>query len=315
MKFQKAYKLSELTGLLNGVEIIGDPDILVSGINEIHMVEKGDITFVDHPKYYKKALESSASIIIINKKVDVPSGKSIIFAEDPFKEYVNLVKRFSPFVPSNKAIADSAVIGEGTIIQPHVFIGNNVVIGKNCIIHSNVSIYDNSIIGDNVIINSNSVIGGEAFYFKRRPDYWEKLEGCGNVVIEDNVEIGSCCTIDKGVSGTTRIGKGTKMDNHIQVGHDTVIGKNCLISSQVGIAGVVVLEDNVTLWGQVGVQKDLRIGEGAVVLGQSGVAKSLEGNKEYFGSPCMEARLKMKELASMKHLPDLIESLKLKRQV
>lgn len=310
MKFPTTYKLSQIVEFLNGVEIIGDPNMIVSGINEIHMVEEGDITFVDHSKYFEKALNSKASIVIINKRVEVPKGKSLLYAEDPFTEYVSLVKRFSPFKSSKKAVSDSASIGKGTIIQPNTFIGNNVTIGKNCIIHANVSIYDNTIIGNNVIVNSNSVIGGEAFYFKRRPDFWEKLEGCGNVLIEDNVEIGSCCTIDRGVSGTTTIGKGTKMDNHIQVGHDTIIGKNCLISSQVGIAGVVILEDNVTLWGQVGVQKDLTIGEGAVVLGQSGVAKSLEGHKEYFGSPCTEARLKMKEIASLKLLPEIVENQK-----
>jgi UDP-3-O-[3-hydroxymyristoyl] glucosamine N-acyltransferase len=310
MHFEKNYTLKQIVDIIGNVEHNGNDNHIVSGINEIHRVEPGDITFVDHPKYYKKSLESLATTIIINQKdVDCPTGKALIFSDDPFRDYVKLVKHFRPFIPSSAAVSPTAEIGEGTVIQPFVFIGNHVKIGKNCIIHSHVSINDYSIIGDNVIISPNTVIGGEAFYFKRRPDKYDKLEGCGRAVIEDDVEIGSCCTIDRGVSSDTIIGKGSKLDNHIQVGHDAVIGKNCLISSQVGIAGVVTLEDDVILWGQVGVQKDLTIGKGAVILGQSGVAKSIEGGKTYFGSPVREAVDKMKEIALMKRLPELIEKL------
>ena len=311
MKFSKPYTISEICSLVKIApeKISGDQTILLTGINEIHKVEKGDITFVDHPKYYDKALASDASFIIINKDVENPKAKVLIVSDDPFKDYVAIVKYFKPYIPSVSAINSTAQIGEGTVIEPFVFIGKNVKIGKNCIIFPNVSIHADTIIGDNVIVNSGTVIGGEAFYFKRRTDFYDKLEGCGRVVIEDNVEVGSCCTIDKGVSGDTLIGKGTKMDNHIQVGHDTIIGKNCLISSQVGIAGVVTLEDDVILWGQVGVQKDLTIGKGAVVLGQSGVAKSIEGGKTYFGSPVREALDKMKELALVKRLPEIFEKL------
>ncbi len=304
----EAIKLKELAGFL-GTDYVGDPDFIISGINEIHMVETGDITFVDHPKYYEKVLKSAATTIIINKKLDCPDGKALIFSDDPFSEYIKIVKKNHSFEKSDKQISDKAAIGAGTVVQPGAFVGNNVMIGKNCIIHANVSIYDNTIIGDNVIIHSGSVLGGDAFYFKRRPDFYDKLISCGRVVIEDNVEIGCCCTIDKGVSGDTIIGNGTKMDNHIQVGHDTVIGKNCLFASQVGIAGVVTVEDDVILWGQVGVQKDLTIGKGAVVLGQSGIGKSIEGNKVYFGSPVQDAKIKMKELALVKRLPEIIEKL------
>jgi UDP-3-O-[3-hydroxymyristoyl] glucosamine N-acyltransferase len=310
MRLEKKHTLREIASIIGNVDYIGSDDHPVTGINEIHRVEVGDITFVDHHKYYKAALESLATTIIINQReVICPDGKALIFSDDPFRDYVKLVRNFRPFIPSTAAISDTAEIGEGTVIQPFVFVGNHVKIGKNCIIHSHVSINDYSIIGDNVIINSNSVIGGEAFYFKRRPEKYDKLEGCGRVVVEDDVEIGSCCTIDRGVSSDTIVGRGTKLDNHIQVGHDTIIGKNCLISSQVGIAGVVNLEDDVILWGQVGVQKDLTIGKGAIVLGQSGVAKSIEGGKTYFGSPVREAVDKMKEIALLKRLPEFIEKL------
>src|SRR5205085_2804736 len=136
-------------------------------------------------------------------------------------------------------ISESATIGTGTVIQPGAFIGNNVVIGKNCLIHSNVSVYDHTEIGNDVIIHANTVIGSDAFYFKRRKDYYDKMLSCGRVIIHDRVEIGASCTIDKGVSGDTIIGEGTKIDNQVHIGHDTVIGKNCLFAAQVGIAGVV----------------------------------------------------------------------------
>ncbi|MFO7722828.1 MAG: LpxD N-terminal domain-containing protein, partial [Bacteroidales bacterium] len=239
MKFTEGITVREIADI-TGTEIIGDPDFLVTGINEIHMVEKGDITFVDHPKYYDKVLRSETSVVLINKKDEAPRGKTLLYCDDPFSAYVTLVKRFRPFIPATAMISDTAEIGEGTVIQPGAFVGNHVKIGRNCLIHANVTINDHCIVGDNVIINPNVVLGGDAFYFKRRPDHFDKMESCGRVVIGNNVEIGSGTTIDRGVSGDTVIGEGTKLDNLIQIGHDTVIGKNCLIASQVGIAGVTV---------------------------------------------------------------------------
>jgi UDP-3-O-[3-hydroxymyristoyl] glucosamine N-acyltransferase len=309
MKIQSGIKLSELNELING-KVIGNADGLVTGINEIHRVEVGDLTFVDHPKYYDKALNSAASFILINKEVEAPAGKGLIFTDDPFRDYVYLTRRFMPFVPSASAIDPSATIGKGTILQPNVAIGPEVVIGKNCIIHSGVVIYDHSVIGDNVILHANTVIGSDAFYFKRRPEFYEKMHSCGRVVIHDHVEIGACCTIDRGVSSDTIIGKGTKLDNHVHVGHDTVIGKNCLFAAHVGIAGCVNIEDEVIFWGQVGCQKDLTVGKGAIVYGQSGISKSLKGGLVYFGSPAKEAREKMKEMALVSRLPELFSKIK-----
>lgn len=304
MLFPRPYTLKEIANLIQA-EMIGDPDFIVKGINEIHMVESGDLTFVDHPKYYEKALNSNATTILINKKVDCPAGKALLISDDPFKGYVFLATYFRPFQAATKFISDSAKIGENSIIQPGAFIGNQVTIGKNCIIHANVSIYDHTIIGDNVIIHSGSVIGADAFYFQKRKDGFHKMESCGKVILEDNVEIGANCTIDKGVSGDTIIGWGTKLDNHIQVGHDTIIGKNCLLATAVIIAGVTKIEDDVILWGQVAVQKDLVIGKGAVVLACSGVSKSLEGGKTYYGYPAEDARNKWREMSYIKRLPEL----------
>jgi UDP-3-O-[3-hydroxymyristoyl] glucosamine N-acyltransferase len=191
-----------------------------------------------------------------------------------------------------------------------VFIGHNVVIGENCLIHPNVTIYDDTIIGNNVTIHAGSVLGASAFYYKKRPEGYDQLISGGRVVIKDRVDIGALCTIDRGVSGDTTIGEGSKLDNQIQIGHDTVIGKNCLIASQTGIAGCVVIEDHVTIWGQVGSTSGITIGESAVILAQSGISKSLEGHKTYFGYPAEESRKKLKELAAIKRIPEILQRLK-----
>jgi len=309
MKFDAPLTLKEVAGLL-GARFIGPPDFIISGINEIHMVEPGDLTFVDHPKYYTKALESKATTIIINKEVEPPAGKALIISDRPFDDYVFLATKFRPFEKAVSAISPTAEIGEGTVIQPGAFVGNHVKIGKNCIIHANATIYDHSVIGNNVIVHSGAVIGADAFYFQRRPEGYKKLESCGRAILEDNVEIGAHCTIDKGVSGDTVVSFGTKFDNHVQVGHDTIIGRNCLIGAFCAIAGVTIIEDDVILWANVLVNKDLVIGKGAVVLAGAGTEKSLEGGKVYWGIPAIEARKKWREVAALKMLPDLIHKIK-----
>jgi UDP-3-O-[3-hydroxymyristoyl] glucosamine N-acyltransferase len=306
MKFPKRHALKEIAELID-CEFVGTADFPVYGMNEIHVVESGDIVFVDHPKYYDKALQSAATIVLINKKVACPEGKALLISDDPFRDFNKLTRHFRPFQGINISIALSAEIGENTFIQPNCFIGNNVKIGKNCLIHSNVSIYDNTVIGDNVIIHAGTVLGADAFYYKKRADGFDQLLSGGRVVIHDNVGIGALCTIDKGVTGDTTIGEGTKIDNQVHVGHDTVIGKKCLIASQTGIAGCVIIEDEVTLWGQVGTASGITIGAKAVIMGQTGVTKSVEGGKSYFGTPIEESREKLKQLAYIKKIPELIE--------
>lgn len=312
MKFETPVSAGWIASFINA-KIIGDPAFEVTGINEIHKVEKGDISFVDLEKYYNKSLQSDATVIIIDKEVPCPEGKILLVADDPFSGYVSLVKHFHPFKPSNRMIAETAAIGEGTVIQPGVFIGEEVRIGNNCIIHPNVTIYDHTVIEDHVIIHAGTVLGSDGFYFKKRGDrelVHDKLESCGRVVIREQVEIGAGCTIDRGVSGDTIIGAGSKLDNAVHVGHDTVIGKNCLFAAQVGIGGAAVIEDNVTLWGQVGVSKDLVIESNTVVLAQTGVPSSLKGGKIYFGYPAEEARYKRRELAWVKRIPEIWEKVK-----
>lgn len=301
MKLPRKYSLQEIAELLN-VTFVGPESFPITGFNEIHVVEEGDIVFVDHPKYYDKALQSKATVILINKNVKCPVGKALLISNDPFTDFNKLSKYFNSFKSSSNSISETAVIGENTIIQPNSFIGNNVEIGNNCLIHANVTIYDNCKIGNNVTIHSGTILGADAFYYKKRPGGYDKLLSSGSVIIEDNVDIGALCTIDRGVTANTTIKKGTKIDNQVQIGHDTIIGENCLIASQTGVAGCVIIEDEVILWGQVGTNSGITIGKGAVVLGQTGVTKSIVGGKTYFGTPIEESRKKLKEIAEIKQL-------------
>ena len=309
MKFITPQTLSKIANFLK-CEFIGDANFEILGMNEIHVVSAGDIVFVDHPKYYDKALQSAATVILINKKVECPAGKALLISDDPFRDFNTLTNHFKPFQKSNNAISETAKIGVGSVVQPNCFIGNYVQIGKNCLIHANVTIYDHTIIGDNVIIHSGTILGADAFYYKKRLDGFDQLLSCGRVVIENNVGIGALCTIDKGVTGDTTIGEGTKIDNQVHIGHDTVIGKKCLIASQTGIAGCVIIEDEVTIWGQVGTTSGITIGSKAVILGQTGVTKSVDGGKTYFGTPIQESREVLKQIANLKKIPEILEKLK-----
>jgi len=309
MRFDKPVSVKWIADF-TGAELAGKTDAIATGINEIHKVESGDIVFVDHPKYYDTCINSAATVILINKKTDFPEGKTLLIVNDPFEAYLQLVNHFRPFNPSAKNISDTAVIGENTVVMPGAFIGNQVIIGNDCIIYPNVTILDHCVIGNNVVIQAGTVIGSDAFYYNKKTNrdiHYKKMNSCGRVVIEDFVELGANCTIDRGVSGDTVIGAGTKIDNLVHIGHDTEVGKNCLFAGQVGIAGATKIEDNVILWGQVGVSKTLTIGNGAVVYAQSGVKDSIAGGKVYFGSPVEDAREKMKEFVWIKRIPQLWE--------
>jgi UDP-3-O-[3-hydroxymyristoyl] glucosamine N-acyltransferase len=309
MRFERPIPITQLAQLIDA-EIIGEKEGAVTGINEIHKVEEGDVVFVDHPKYYQKCIQSAATYIIINQRTEFPPHKALLLVDDPFEAYLKIIRNYRPFEPLLKSISESAIVGEGTVIMPGAAIGNNVTIGKDCVIYPNVVIMDHCILGDRVIIQPGTVAGSDAFYYNKKTTrnvHYKKMLSCGRVVIENDVEIGANCTIDRGVSGDTIIGAGTKMDNLVHIGHDTVVGKNCLFAAQVGIAGATTIEDNVILWGQVGVNKTLTIGKGAEVYAQSGVPGDLEGGKKYFGSPVENALIKKKELVWMKRIPQLWE--------
>lgn len=302
MKFPQPIAIQAIAKKINA-KIIGDENLQATGINELHKVEKGDITFVDAKKYFKKSLASAASIIIINEEVECPEGKALLVCDHPFEAYDGLVRQYRPLRPLSSQIAESAFIHPSSIIEPGVIIGHQVVIGKNCYIQANAYIGDYTHIGNHVTIQVGTIIGTDAFYFQKTENGFRKWRSGGRVVIEDHVDIGAACTINRGVSGDTIIGAGSKLDCQVHVGHGAVIGKNCLIAGQVGIGGKAILEDNVVLYGQVGVAQRVTVGAGAVVSAKSGISKSLEGGKAYFGIPAAEIRERQRELAALRHLP------------
>lgn len=309
MKFPLPLPVIELADQIDAT-ILGDHDLLATGINEVHHVEAGDITFVDVEKYYGKALGSDATIILINQETEVPEGKALLIVDDPFRAYNDLVWRYRPWRALRQQIAATARIGKGTTVEPGAVIGEHVTIGKNCHIHANAYIGDYSVLGDKVIVQSGAVIGSDAFYFKKTAAGYEKWRSGGRVILEDQVDIGANCTINKGVSSDTIIGAGSKLDCQVQIGHDTKVGKYCLFAAQVGIAGNCTIGQGVVIYGQAGIAQNTTIGDKAIVSAKAGVSKDLEGGKLYFGIPAKEARMAYKELAALRMLPDFIRGQK-----
>ena len=300
MTFKSPQSLKTIAELINA-KFIGDENFQVFGTNEIHRVKAGEVVFVNHPKYYDKALNSDATIILIDKEVACPEGKALLVSDDPFRDF-NKINEHYQGIQTFETTNQNLKIGENCKIHPSVIIGNDVTIGNNCMIFPNVVIGDRTVIGNNSIIQAGTVLGGDAFYYNKNAEGYRKMLSVGNVILEDHVEIGNLCTIDRGVTDSTIIGAGSILDNQIQIGHDTVIGKKVLIASQTGIAGCCIIEDEVTIWGQVGMASGKRVGKGAVVLGKTGVNRDLEGRKTYFGSLAEEFREYLKKEVKLKNL-------------
>ena len=299
MTFKQPQNLKTIAELI-GAKFVGDENFQVLGTNEIHMVKPGEIVFVNHPKYYDKALNSAATIILIDKEVDCPQGKALLISDDPFRDFNKINTHFTK-IHNFREELHNVEVGEGTFIHQTAVIGNDVKIGKNCHIFPNVVIGDRTVIGDHVIIQSNTVLGGDAFYYRKLNGNFDRLISVGNVVIENNVEIGNGCTIDRGVTDSTVIGEGSVLDNQIQIGHDTLIGKKVLIASQTGIAGCCVIEDEVTIWGQVGMASGVRVESGTVLLAKCGVNRDLKKGT-YFGPIAEEFREYLRKEVKLKNL-------------
>ncbi len=309
MRFETPIPVKEIARL-TGARLVGDTSLEATGINEIHKVEPGDITFVDREKYYARSLGSAATIILIDKEADCPQGKALLICNQPFEAYDHLVRMHRPYTPMTSTIDPTAEIHPTATIEPHVVIGRHVRIGADTHIEAHVVIREYSEIGARVLIQSGTIIGSEAFYFKKEQNRYQKWTSCGRVVIHDDVYIGANCTINRGVSGDTVIGRGTKIDCLVQVAHGVVIGEDCLIAAQTGIAGKTIIGNRCTLYGQVGVAQNLVFEDDVIVLAQGGVGDNLKQGHTYFGSPAGEARQKMKELALVKRLPEMWEKLR-----
>lgn len=300
MRFQSPQSLATIAELIDA-KFIGNPDFQVFGTNEIHRVKAGEIVFVNHPKYYDKALNSDATVILIDKEVSCPEGKALLVSDDPFRDF-NKINEHYQGIQTFETTNQNLRIGENCKIHPSVIIGNDVTIGDNCVIFPNVVLGDRTEIGNNCIIQSGTVLGGDAFYYNKNAVGYRKMLSVGNVILEDQVEIGVNCCIDRGVTDSTIIKKGSKLDNLIQVGHDTVLGERTLVASGVMIAGCCIIEDDVQIWGQVGIASGKRVGKAAVLLGKTGVNRDLEGGKTYFGSLAEEFREYLKKEVKLKNL-------------
>lgn len=301
MDFNKPVPVKDIASRF-GLEVIGDSSLTATGLNEIHKVRPGDITFVDVEKYYQKSLSSAATIILINKAVDCPAGKVLLVSADPFEVYNQLVWEQRPMRYLTSDRGDNLAIGPGTHIEHGVTIGHDVIIGRDCYIQPGVYIGDHTVIGNQVNIQAGALIGTDAFYFKKINGSYHKWRSGGKVIINDHVEIGAGCTINRGVSGETIIGEGSKLDCQVHIAHGVVLGKNCLIAAQTGIAGKTIIGDNAVIYGQVGIAQNLMIGDNVLISAKSGVSKDLEGGKHYFGYPADEAREKYRELATLRSL-------------
>lgn len=306
MKFTIPISIQTVAEKINAIIIndaINSENKFVTGINEVHHVQAGDITFSDHPKYFQKALYSAADFIILNEKPEtIPAGKIVLLHSKPFEAYNQLTQEAQPFHPLKIPVDASAQIHASVLIEPNVVIGADVFIDEGCIIGAGTIIYSGTQIGKNVSVGALCIIGSDAFYFKKNNNTHTKWHSCGRVILENNTDIGAGCTINKGVSSDTIIGEGTKLDCQVHIGHDTKIGKNCIIAAQTGISGNTVVEDDVVIYGQVGIGQNLHIGRGAVLLGKSGITKSVAAGEKVFGYPAQDTRTAYRELATLRGL-------------
>ena len=331
-------KLAELVG---GTLVQGDPATPLHGLNSVAEAAPGEITFLGNPRYLPQLKRTQASCVIVAPGFnpdDAPSGVGLIEVENPTLAFSSVIRQFAPparsfaagvhpsaiiapsvvFDPQKVSIGPGVIveeavsIGDGTVIHAGSFVGTGARLGCACIIHPNVTIKDHTICGDRVQIHSGTVIGTDGFGYEVTQDGHQMIEQVGIVQIDDDVEIGSCTTIDRARFGRTWIGEGTKIDNLVQIGHNCIVGKHCIIVSQTGISGSTRIGDRVTIGGQVGVAGHLEIGSKVLLLAKSGVTKSIKEPGAYTGypaKPLMEGRKMLTYPARVPELIDRIRSL------
>ena len=322
-------KLSEIAHILNG-KLTGDPDIEIKGVAEIKRAGEGDITFVAKERYLPELKYSRASAVILQDGLNSGVEKPYVLVKNPYLSLISLLEIFYPTYKNSKGIdstasiktkrigrdvtihpfvciEDESEIGDEVILYPFTFVGKGSTIGKGSIIYSNVNIYHNVSIGERVIIHSGAVIGSDGFGFVR-DDMGKnrKIPQIGNVVIEDDVEIGANVCIDRATLGSTVIKRGVKIDNLVQIAHNVVIGNNTVIAGQTGISGSCTIGENVIMGGQVGTADHLKIGDGVILAARSGVMGDIEEGL-YSGLPAMKHILWKKIQVGLSKLPELIK--------
>lgn len=329
-----AFQLLKIAEVIGG-EVVGDGSIEITGLAKIQEAEAGDLTFLSNPKYAKFLKETKASAVIVPPETEQQEGLSLIRMKNPYFGFLKSVELFYP--PKQlieKGIHESAIIGEGThvgenisigpyvvigkqchigpntVLMPGVVVGDNVLIGEDCLIHANVSIRGEVAIGNRVIIHDGTVIGSDGFGFALENGVYYKIPQVGTVVIEDDVEIGANVTIDRASIGETRIKKGAKLDNLIQIAHNCTVGENTVIAAQTGISGSTQIGAGVRIGGQVGFAGHLHVGDGAAVAAQSGVSKSVPPGMMVFGYPARPHNEELRIQAARQKLPELLKIIK-----
>ena len=308
------FTASQIAGLINGT-IIGNPDTVITGVSPIESSEQGHLSFIAQERFAHFLETTKSSVLIVSKNLITKNDytSTIIAVDDAYLSFQVLMNLYQEmqskktgieegsflhetaevgnevYIGAFTYVSEKAKIGDGTQVFPQVYIGKGVKIGKNCKIDSGARIYDYCIIGDDCIIHSNTVIGGDGFGFQPTSDGFKKIPQLGNVIIEDQVEIGSNCSIDCATIGSTIIGKGTKIDNLIQIAHNVKIGKNNVIAAQAGIAGSTTIGDWNQIGGQVGIVGHIKIGNQVMVQAQSGVNANVNDKEILYGSPAISA--------------------------
>ncbi len=330
--------ITELAQLCDAQAKGGDASLTVISAADIMSAHAHQVTVLSDGKYKKYLKDCQASACFISEQLaegdDVPQNLVLLVCKDPEISFLTAVKALHPEphlkrqVSEHAVLADTATlgydthvgpfttvgqhssIGDSSTIEANVHIGNHVAIGKNCRIHPNTVIYDHSVIGNNVIIHAGAIIGADGFGYKFRDNQHIKVPHVGNVVIEDNVEIGANTCIDRGALGSTRIGWGSKIDNLVQLGHNNTVGKNVIVCGQCGISGSCEIGDGAILAGSVGVADHVKIGSRAVVMARSGVSQDIDPGAQVWGSPAKDRKVIWRELASLARLPELIQKIK-----
>jgi len=331
------YTLKKIADEIGGI-VNGDGNIVINGASNLESAQEGQIAFLSNNKYIETAKGTKASAILLNKGwTDIDLNVPTIAVDNVYESLADLLAIFyntrstkytisaaaaiskQAYVPSNctieafAVINDNSKIGEGTHLMSHAYVGKNVTIGKNCLIYPGVKIYKDSIIGDNVILHSNAIVGSDGFGFAPLQDgTFKKIPHIGNVVIEDNVEIGAGTVIDRATMGSTLIRKGVKLDNLIQIAHNVEIGKNTVIAAQAGIAGSTKVGENCQIGGQAGLVGHINVSDRTLIQAQSGLTKSTKtAGTKWYGSPAINYDNYLKSFAIYKNLPDLQAKIRL----
>ncbi len=329
------FTAQQIAGILEG-DIIGNPDVEVSKLSKIEEGTKGSLTFLANPKYTSYIYSTKASITIVNKtfEPEYDISTTLIKVDDAYKsfskllEYYNEVKNNKVGIeqPSYKSesathgenvylgafsyLGDNVTLGDNVKIYPHAYIGDNVTIGNNTTIFSGVKLYSETEVGNNCIINSGAIIGADGFGFT--PDEngeFKKVPQTGNVIIEDNVDIGSATTIDRATLGSTIIRKGVKLDNQIQIAHNVEIGQHTVIAAQTGVAGSTKIGKYCLIGGQVGIAGHLTIGNNVKVQAQTGIGHRVKDGEKLYGSPAIDYGNYVKSYVHFKNLPKLVKTI------